>query len=236
MSPGCGTCWVSDPQAARPRVVVHASISVDGAMTGFMPDLGAHYAAAAAIPAQARLIGSRTMTTGLDMFGGPHAQPAGEDIPRADDPALPYWVLVDGGGALQGRLHEVRRYPGVREVLVLVTRRTPEAYLNDLAEHGYPSHVSGEEHVDLAAALAWLRQERSVSQVMVDSGPTLTSVLLAQGLVDEVHALIHPVVVGASGRRLFGETDEPAHLRLLEHEAGTGGIVHLRYGRAPDGA
>jgi hypothetical protein len=42
--------------------------------------------------------------------------------------------------------------------------------------------------------------------------------------------------VGASGRRLFGETDEPAHLRLLEHAAGTGGIVHLRYGRAPDGA
>lgn len=227
---------MSDPRAARPRVVVHASTSIDGAMTGFMPDLGAHYTAAAAISAQARLIGSRTMKTGLDMFGGPHAQPVGDDAPLADDPSLPYWVVVDGAGALRGRLHEVRRYPGVREVLVLVTARTPEAYLRYLAEHGYPSHTSGEGHVDLPAALEWLGQERSVSQVLVDSGPTLTSVLLAHGLVDEVHVLIHPVVVGASGRRLFGETEEPAQLRLLEHEAGTGGIVHLRYGRAADGA
>jgi 2,5-diamino-6-(ribosylamino)-4(3H)-pyrimidinone 5'-phosphate reductase len=236
MWPGCGICWVSDPQAARPRVAVHASISLDGSMTGFMPDLAAHYAAAATVPAQARLIGSRTMTTGLDMFGDPHAQPAGDDVPRADDPSLPYWVVVDGAGALQGRLHEVRRYPGVREVLVLVTARTPEAYLRYLAEHHYPTHTSGQEHVDLVAALAWLRRERSVSQVLVDSGPTLTSVLLGQGLVDEVHVLIHPVVVGVNGRRLFGETAEPAHLRLVAQEAGTGGIVHLHYGRAADAA
>jgi 2,5-diamino-6-(ribosylamino)-4(3H)-pyrimidinone 5'-phosphate reductase len=224
---------VSEPPGARPRVIVHASISLDGSMTGFMPDLAAHYAAAAAIPAQARLIGSRTMTTGLDMFGDPAALSGPADPPRPDDPALPYWVVVDGAGALHGRLHEVRAYPAVRDVLVLVTARTPQSYLRYLDEHRYPYYASGEQHIDLAAGLRWLHRERAVSQVLVDSGPTLTSALLAQDLVDEVHALVHPIVVGAVGRHLFGETERPAPLQLLAHDADASGIVHVQYGRAP---
>ncbi len=213
---------------ARPRVVVHASISVDGSMTGFAPDLAAHYAAAAQVPAQARLIGSVTMATGLDAFAEPAVAEVAEAGNRLQDASLPFWVVVDSTGRLHGRLHQVRAFPPVREVLVLTSAATPPSYRDYLQEHGYPSFTSGERHVDLRAALGWLNRDWAVTDVLVDSGPILTSVLLDQGLVDEVRLLVHPIAVGRGGRHLFGKLIRSTPLRLAE-QSSRDGVVHLRY-------
>jgi riboflavin biosynthesis pyrimidine reductase len=203
-------------------------------MTGFVPDLGVHYAAAAQIPAQARLIGSVTMATGLDAFGVPGAAASPDVGNRIDDATLPYWVVVDPTGRLLGRLHDVRAFPGVREVLVLLSGSTPPRYRDYLHEHGYPSHTSGDRHADLGAALCWLREEWAVCDVLVDSGPTLTSVVLEQDLVDETQLLVHPIVVGRHGRHVFGELTDPASLALSE-QSSQDGVVRLRYHRAGSG-
>ncbi len=134
------------------------------------------------------------------------------DRPPGDRAELPYWFLVDSGGSLAGRLHSLRAFPGVRDVAVLVSRRTPQSYREYLGQRQYPTIERGDVHVDLRAALAAMAAEFGVQRVLVDSGPILTSVLLDAGLVDEVSVLVHPVVVGAGHGRIFGNASRHAHL------------------------
>jgi dihydrofolate reductase len=56
----------------------------------------------------------------------------------------------------------------------------------------------------------------------------LVRTLLGAGLVDLLMITIHPVVLG-SGKRLFGETDEPLGMELLDSKTTSKGSVMLRY-------
>lgn len=213
---------------------MHASVSLDGAMTGFMPDLGAHYGAAASLLCDAHLVGSATMRSGLNMAPDVPADPGRDvDRPPTGRSQAPYWFVVDSAGALAGRLHEVRAFPGLRDVVVLSSSFSPQAYRNYLVERQYRSIERGDRRVDLAAALDAMGQEYGVTRVLVDSGPILTSLLLAQGLVDEVSLILHPVVVGRAGRHVFGEAPESVALRLDSFDEVGEGLVHVRYSRAP---
>lgn len=217
---------------ARPRVVMHASMSVDGATTGFLPHLGQHYGVAASIGAQANLVGSVTMLTGLDHDSAPPAPDPGDDRDRprrAEDDSLPYWVLVDSQGHLQGRLHELRAFPMVREVIVLTSKTTPESYLQYLRRRQYPYVTAGEDHVHLRTSLAWLREEYEVETVLVDSGPILSCTLLDHGLIDEISLLVQPVAVGSEGRRLFESSPHTTQLHLVSATPVDRDVVHLKY-------
>ncbi|UUZ61034.1 dihydrofolate reductase family protein [Nocardioides sp. B-3] len=51
--------------------------------------------------------------------------------------------------------------------------------------------------------------------------------MLAQGLVDELHLLVHPIVVG-HGKKLFAD-GETVPLELVSSEAFSTGVLHLVY-------
>jgi dihydrofolate reductase len=55
--------------------------------------------------------------------------------------------------------------------------------------------------------------------------------LLAAGLLDELHLLVHPIAV-RRGMRLFDEGDAPVPLRLISSEAFKTGVLNLVYGPA----
>jgi dihydrofolate reductase len=55
--------------------------------------------------------------------------------------------------------------------------------------------------------------------------------LLAAGLLDELHLLVHPIAV-RKGMRLFDEGDTPIPLRLISSEAFETGVLNLVYGPA----
>jgi dihydrofolate reductase len=65
---------------------------------------------------------------------------------------------------------------------------------------------------------------------MTGSG-TLVSWLLQEGLVDELHLMVFPVVLG-QGKRLFAEPGDQVPLKLLDSASYETGVVHLTYGRA----
>lgn len=58
-------------------------------------------------------------------------------------------------------------------------------------------------------------------------GPDLAGQAMAAGLVDELHVLIVPVVVGAGTRSL--PDDARLDLELLDERRFAGGVVHLHY-------
>ncbi len=217
--------------AVRPVVVVHNSVSADGATTGFLPHLGQHNRVVSQLGADARLVGSVTMRTGLDHDSAPPAPDPGADAdrpPRGREDQPP-WFVVDSRGLLHGRLHELRAFPGLRDVVVLASHATPREYLKYLQERHYRYFVAGDERVMLAEALPWIRAEFGVSRILVDSGPILTHIMLDNELVDEVSLMVHPTVVGDAGRRILEGSQTKHRLDLIDVTPLEYGVVHLHY-------
>jgi dihydrofolate reductase len=79
---------------------------------------------------------------------------------------------------------------------------------------------------DVPEAVAQLKQEPGKDIVMSGS-TTLARSLLRAGLVDELHLMIHPVVVGA-GARLFEEGEQHA-LELADSRTFGTGVVYAVY-------
>jgi dihydrofolate reductase len=80
------------------------------------------------------------------------------------------------------------------------------------------------------AEIADLKQQPGKNIGMTGSG-TLTASLLREGLLDELHLFVFPLVVG-SGQRLFGPAGGQLPLQLLGSATFGTGVVHLTYARA----
>lgn len=214
----------------NPRVVVHNAVSLDGSYVGFEVDMGLHYQLAASFNAGAHLVGSVTALSGLEMFGGQPQQEEASDFEKPHkEGSVPYWVVVDSAGSLRGRLHELRRSEWCRDVVLLVSRRTSADYLDYLARRHYDYFVSGDEHVDLAAGLAWLGETHGLQTVLTDGGPTLVGALLNAGLVDEISLLAHPLIIGRPTGGLFRFVRENLSLRLTHQEVVGEGCLWVVY-------
>ncbi|GAA0321707.1 dihydrofolate reductase family protein [Actinoallomurus spadix] len=67
--------------------------------------------------------------------------------------------------------------------------------------------------------------------IYISGSGTLVRALLADGLVDELHLLVYPVVLG-SGAELFPQGTRRTSLALTGQEAFENGVIHLTYAPA----
>jgi dihydrofolate reductase len=82
---------------------------------------------------------------------------------------------------------------------------------------------------DLVEAVAALKNEPG-GDMGISGSVSVVRQLLAAGLLDELHLLVHPIVVG-KGMRLFDE-GTPLPLKLLSSWTFETGVLHLVYGPA----
>jgi dihydrofolate reductase len=64
--------------------------------------------------------------------------------------------------------------------------------------------------------------------IYISGSGTLVRALLADGLVDELHLLVYPVVLG-TGAKLFAEGTAHTPLALATQETFENGVLHLVY-------
>jgi dihydrofolate reductase len=83
---------------------------------------------------------------------------------------------------------------------------------------------------DVETALAKLKQDDG-SNITITGSATLVRSLVRAGLVDELHLMVCPVVVGG-GKRLFEADGGRVPLRLTGSETYPTGVVHLTYAPA----
>ena len=83
---------------------------------------------------------------------------------------------------------------------------------------------------DLAEAVAALKNEPGDTNIAMSGSVSIVRQLLAAGLLDELHLLVHPIAI-RSGMRLFDE-GEPIPLTLLSSETFKTGVLNLVYGPA----
>ena len=86
---------------------------------------------------------------------------------------------------------------------------------------------------DVVEEVSKVRDQTS-GDVYVHGSGQLAQTLLEHDLVDELHLMVFPVVLG-SGKRLFGETTDKKPLQLLESKTVGDGVAILVYGPAGAG-
>jgi dihydrofolate reductase len=84
---------------------------------------------------------------------------------------------------------------------------------------------------DLVKAVTALKNEPGGTDIAMSGSVSIVRQLLAAGLLDELHLLVHPIAV-RKGARLFDEGEAPIPLRLLSSTTFATGVLHLVY--APD--
>ncbi len=214
-----------------PKVIIHNLVSLDGCIDGFEPDIGNYYKAAASFGAEVILFGSNTIERATPEVPPETEAEFHKPEPRPDD-KRPLWVIVDSRGRLRN-LHLYRQSEYCRDIVVLVSEATPESYLTDyLARRNYGYIIAGEDHVDYRKALELLSERYGAKVVRTDSGGILNSILLEQGLVDEISLVVSSVLAGKGHTNLFRSLNLPeGNIKLKPQKCQTleGGQVLLSY-------
>ena len=120
-----------------------------------------------------------------------------------------YWPDADPGDPMTAAMNSARKF--------VVSRTLTEATWQN------SSVITG----DVAAELTKLKAD---TRLGTTGSATLVRWLLEQGLVDELHLLVHPIVVG-HGRKLFTD-GATVPLKLLSSTTFDTGVLHLVYAGA----
>jgi dihydrofolate reductase len=122
-----------------------------------------------------------------------------------------YWPKADANDPLTAKMNGSRKY-------VVSNTLTEAAWENSTVVNG-----------DVKAEIAKLKQD---NQFGTTGSATLVRWLLEEGLVDELHLLVHPVVVGR-GKKLFADGAK-VPLKLVSATTFRTGVLHLVYAPATD--
>jgi dihydrofolate reductase len=81
---------------------------------------------------------------------------------------------------------------------------------------------------NLAEEIAKLKSEID-GQIGVGGSATVVRWLLAEKLLDELHLLVFPLILGGDGARLYHPEQPPSVLKLTSSQALANGVIHLGY-------
>jgi 2,5-diamino-6-(ribosylamino)-4(3H)-pyrimidinone 5'-phosphate reductase len=210
-----------------PKVVIYNTISLDGAIKDFSVDIALHYEVAGRIGSQVMLVGSETARTGIEVYSQKSPeQPSDWVKPKIkEDDKRGYWAIADSRGKLNGLLHIYRQSGYGKDVIVLVSEKTPKEYIDYLKTRNYDYIVAGNDHVDYRLALEELNRRYGFDTVATDTGGVLVAELLKQGLVDEVMLMVAPEIVGEKAVTLFRTVEKPFKLDLVNCESIKGHVL-----------
>ena len=117
----------------------------------------------------------------------------------------------------------------------MVSHSAPAEYLAFLRRECIPYLIGGQEHADLAGALNKLYAMLGVRVMCLAGGGTLNGAMLRAGLIDEIHLILQPLLIG--GHRTPSLADcvdlpsdkQPAVLQLVSAQVQEGGYLWLHY-------
>jgi 2,5-diamino-6-(ribosylamino)-4(3H)-pyrimidinone 5'-phosphate reductase len=154
--------------------------------------------------------------------------PPGDFLPAVGSPR--WFAVVDG----RGRMEWSFKGDDTTRLLVVVNAETPSGYLGFLQSAGIPYlSASG-----LPEMLEKFSSMLGATCVVSEAGGGLNGALLRAGLVDELHVITVPALVGGYGTpSIFdgpplGLSEAPVRLRTVAVQVGDHGSIWTHYERA----
>jgi riboflavin biosynthesis pyrimidine reductase len=144
----------------------------------------------------------------------------------------PRWFAVVDA---RGRVAWTHKGDEQTSLLVLASRSTPLPYLAHLRQERIPYLLAGAHRVDLTSALAKIRRQLGAECLLSEAGGGLNGALLRAGLVDELHIITIPALVGGLGTPsiMDGPPLEPGslpvQLRAIDVQVGAHGTIWAHY-------
>jgi riboflavin biosynthesis pyrimidine reductase len=245
---GTVTAVAADGSAARPRVIVSVTATADGRVTlsraERLLDPGAARRWRSAWPPDTADLARRrdaaiarhhptVVLEGSGTFVGDDDGPL--DLP---DTAVPPGDFRPHGSATwfavvdrRGRIPWTHTEDGGTRLVVLVSTATPQGYLAELRRRDIPYLVAD----DLGAAVRKLGTHLGAGCVVSEAGGGLNGALLRAGLVDELHVVTVPALIGGLGTPSVFDGpalppgSPPVRLRTVEVTVGEQGSVWSWY-------
>ena len=193
---------INTERAGRPRVLLNLAITADGKIAtanrqvitfGSRRDQEHLYELRATVDAV--MCGAQTLReTHATLNSGPARYRALRR--RRGLPEQPLRVVVSNSASVPANAPLWRRRGG--PVVLLTTATAPATRLRRLSRLGAVPATFGRHAVDLAEALAWLRDTWNVRRLLCEGGGRLNAALFRAGLVDELHLTICPLIFGGA--------------------------------------
>lgn len=120
-----------------------------------------------------------------------------------------YWPNADSNDPFMSQMNDTPK-------LVVSTTLDKVEWQNSTLIHG-----------NVVEELTRLKQQPGKNMAITGSA-TLVRSLLRDNLLDELHLLVHPIVVG-SGKRLFENEGDRIALTLVDAQTFSTGVLHLTY-------
>lgn len=221
-----------------PKVVLHKAVSLDGRIDNFEREILMEFNITPKFGINAHLADADAITRFVDMIPPEaweeweqHTPP--QQMEDSDD-LRPILVVHDNEGKVRS-WDQIRKIPVYRGHLVLNSKSTPQEFQDYLEESNIEHITTGDEQVDIRAALSDLNEQHGVKVVMLDSEGALNSKMIREGLVDEVSLIVYPTLVGGEQQKAFFHAEEltapedAIGLRLKDHEELGRKLIWLHY-------
>ena len=204
--------WPQSPEGRKQYEIVHGTYEPDGWLCGRVT-MQLHFAS-----------GVRDETEVARQYSG---SPRDDFVAPGEHDSFAF--ALDPRGKL---LWESAEIDG-DHVVAILNERVSDDYLATLREQGVSYLLAGSSDVDLPRALEKIGDRFGVRTLMLEGGGGINGSMLRAGLIDEVSALVAPVVDGRVGTAaLFdveGEGMAPRRLALAAVEQRADDVLWLRY-------
>lgn len=156
------------------------------------------------------IVGRTTMEKDFTKFAKPIYKPGTHSIPRTDVNANPdaatYAIAIDAQAKLGWEKSEMHG----DHVVTVLTESVSDAYLAHLQDIGVSYIFGGAAEIDLNIVLEKLYILFKIDILMVEGGGHLNGSFLNEGLIDEYHHLLLPIVDGNHDNPAMFEIDPTA--------------------------
>jgi 2,5-diamino-6-(ribosylamino)-4(3H)-pyrimidinone 5'-phosphate reductase len=142
-------------------------------------------------------------------------------------------ILVDGRGRCRGG-YKSNEKPGCH-ILHLVSHSASVEHLAFLRRESIPYLIGGEEHADLAEGLSKLYAKLGIRVLVLWGGGTLNGAMLRAGMIDEIHLIVWPLLIGGRQTPTLADCDDlpsdgwPGVFQLVSAQVQEGGHLWLHY-------
>lgn len=212
----------------KPKVTILSMITQDAGYVSGLLDVDLYYEAGHTLGADAVIVGADSLLVGLEDLSQSQCD---ETFPKekSHDCSLPWLVITDSRARLIDKLSYYRNMEYIRDVLVLVSKKTPQNYVNYLEKNAYLYYMSGDDRCDLASAFDHLSLHHGIKHVRVDAVGSLAASMLNDGLVDELCVINAPYLLQSPSLRAFDGLKRDVRLLLISSEPLRNGYFVTRY-------